>query len=82
MFMLKSESNMMIEMAERTLITTWENRSEILEIMRKAVHVSQEMQYLWSGSGCTNRLTQEDTDQLVGLLDQMGDLGEKLSSLR
>jgi hypothetical protein len=82
MFMLKREPDMMIAMAEGTLITTWENRSEILEIMRKAVHVSQEMQHLWTCSGCSNRLTQEHTDELVGLLDQMGDLGVKLSSLR
>jgi hypothetical protein len=82
MLLLKCEQDMTTEMPERTLITTWENRSDIIEIMRKAVHFSLDVQNLWDCSGSMGRLNQSDTDALVGLLVEIGDLNEKLSRLR
>ncbi|MEI1248553.1 hypothetical protein [Rhizobium aouanii] len=81
MFLLEREPDMPVEMDEQTVVATWENRAQIIEIMGCARTMSQEFQDLWSGSGGTGRLSQDDTDKLIELLRQIGDLNEKLMRL-
>ncbi|TAY09396.1 hypothetical protein ELH91_23860 (plasmid) [Rhizobium leguminosarum] len=81
MFLLEREPDMLVEMDEPTIVATWENRAQIIEIMSSARTVSQEIQNLWNRSGGTGRLSQENTDRLVELLREIGDLNEKLLGL-
>lgn len=79
--MLEREPYMSMEMNESTVVATWENRAQIIEIMSSALQTSQQFQYLWKSSGGTGRLSQDDTDKLVALLRQIGDLNETLMRL-
>jgi hypothetical protein len=72
---------MSMEMDEPSVVATWENRAQILEIMSSAHEMSQQFQNLWKSSGGTGRLSQDDTDKLVELLRQIGDLNETLMRL-
>lgn len=49
--------------------------------MSSAHEMSQQFQNLWKSSGGTGRLSQDDTDKLVELLRQIGDLNETLMRL-
>jgi hypothetical protein len=85
MLMLRAEPDvtpdMAIGMAEQTVIATWENRDQILEIMTSARHLGQHLQNLWETSGKLGRLTQDHTDELVALLGEIGALSDTLSIL-
>ncbi|MGO6855512.1 hypothetical protein EHI47_24890 [Rhizobium leguminosarum] len=81
MLLLEREPYMSMEMNESTVVATWENRAQIIEIMSSALQTSQQFQYLWKSSGGTGRLSQDDTDKLVALLRQIGDLNETLMRL-
>ncbi|WHO75623.1 hypothetical protein [Rhizobium sp. BT03] len=81
MLLLEREPEMPIEMDEPTIVATWENRTQIIEIMQSAREMSQELQKLWNGSGQTGRLSQADTDRLVELLREIGDLNQMLMRL-
>ncbi|RFB84112.1 hypothetical protein B5K08_27805 [Rhizobium leguminosarum bv. trifolii] len=81
MLLLERAPVMPIEMDEPTIVATWENRTQIIEIMHSAREMSQELQKLWNGSGETGRLSQDDTDRLVELLREISDLNETLRLL-
>ncbi|MBC2808884.1 hypothetical protein ACC699_20360 [Rhizobium ruizarguesonis] len=81
MLLLEREPDMSMEMDEPSVVATWENRAQILEIMSSAHEMSQQFQNLWKSSGGTGRLSQDDTDKLVELLRQIGDLNETLMRL-
>jgi hypothetical protein len=81
LFLLEREPDMSMEMEQPTVVTTWENRAQIIEIMSIALKTSQEFQHLWQSSGGTGRLSQDDTDKLIALLRQIGDLNEMLMRL-
>ncbi|EJT02112.1 hypothetical protein [Rhizobium sp. CCGE 510] len=81
MLLLEREPDISIEMDEPTVIATWENRAQIIGIMNSALQMSQEFQQLWNSSGVTGRLSQDDTDRLVELLREIGDLNEMLMRL-
>ncbi|TAV63129.1 hypothetical protein [Rhizobium leguminosarum] len=81
MLLLEREPDMSMEMDEPPVVATWENRAQILEIMSSAHEMSQQFQNLWKSSGGTGRLSQDDTDKLVELLRQIGDLNETLMRL-
>ncbi|EJC63921.1 hypothetical protein Rleg5DRAFT_0621 [Rhizobium leguminosarum bv. viciae WSM1455] len=81
LFLLEREPDMSLEMDEPTIVATWENRAQIIEIMSSARTMSQEFQDLWNSSGGTGRLSQENTDRLVELLREIGGLNEKLLRL-
>ncbi|MGZ2409904.1 hypothetical protein [Rhizobium ruizarguesonis] len=81
MLLLEREPDMSMEMGEPSVVATWENRAQILEIMSSAHEMSQQFQYLWQSSGGAGRLSQDDTDKLVELLRQIGDLNETLMRL-
>ncbi|MGO4139101.1 hypothetical protein ACEQ6A_31820 [Rhizobium brockwellii] len=81
MLLLGREPDMSMEMDEPSVVATWENRAQILEIMSSAHEMSQQFQNLWKSSGGTGRLSQDDTDKLVELLRQIGDLNETLMRL-
>lgn len=78
---LEREPDISIEMDEPTVVATWENRTQIIEIMQSAREMSQEFQNLWKNSGETGRLSQDDTDRLVELLREIGDLNNTLMRL-
>jgi hypothetical protein len=59
-----------------TLITTWENRSELLAIMRNALSLAEQVQNLWERSGQRGHLSQSDTDEMILLLSEMSALSE------
>ncbi|PDT07337.1 hypothetical protein [Rhizobium sp. M1] len=63
------------------VVATWENRAQIIDIMRSVRGMSQELQDLWNKSGGMGRLSQVDTDRLVELLRDIGDLNEMLMRL-
>jgi hypothetical protein len=81
LFLLEREPDMSMVMEQPTVVTTWENRAQIIEIMSIALKTSQEFQHLWQSSGGTGRLSQDDTDKLIALLRQIGDLNEMLMRL-
>lgn len=81
LFLLEREPDMSVKMDEPTIVATWENRAQIIEIMSSARTMSQEFQDLWNSSGGTGRLSQENTDRLVELLREIGALNEKLMRL-
>ncbi|MDV4179562.1 hypothetical protein R1521_13720 [Rhizobium brockwellii] len=81
MLLLEREPDMSMEMDEPSVVATWENRAQILEIMSSAHEMSQQFQNLWKSSGGTGRLSQDDTDKLVELLRQIGNLNETLMRL-
>jgi hypothetical protein len=81
LLLLEREPDMSMEMDEPSVVATWENRAQILEIMSSAHEMSQQFQNLWKSSGGTGRLSQDDTDKLVELLRQIGDLNETLMRL-
>lgn len=81
LFLLEREPDMSVEMDEPTIVATWENRAQIIEIMSSAHQTSQQFEQLWQSSGGTGRLSQDDTDKLVELLRQIGDLNETLMRL-
>ena len=54
-----------METGGSAVVATWENRAQIIEIMRSAREMSQELQDLWNKSGGLGRLSQDHTDQLV-----------------
>ncbi|PDS74814.1 hypothetical protein [Rhizobium sp. L43] len=81
MLLLEREPDISIEMDEPTVVATWENRAQIIDIMNSALQMSQEFQRLWDSSGETGRLSQDDTDRLVELLQEISDLNEMLMRL-
>ncbi|OWV72684.1 hypothetical protein ATY76_07675 [Rhizobium sp. R339] len=81
MLLLEREPDTSNEMDEPAVVATWENRAQIIEIMGSALQMSQEFQHLWNSSGETGRLSQDDTDRLVELLREIGDLNEVLMRL-
>ena len=81
MLLLEREPDMSMGMDQPTVVATWENRTQIIEIMGIALQTSQEFQHLWKSSGGTGRLSQDDTDKLVELLRQIGNLNEMLLRL-
>ncbi|NEJ18576.1 hypothetical protein GR247_00115 [Rhizobium leguminosarum] len=81
MLLLEREPDMSMEMDEPSVVATWENRAQILEIMSSAHEMSQQFQDLWKSSGGAGRLSQDDTDKLIELLRQIGDLNETLMRL-
>lgn len=81
MLLLEREPDVSMEMNESTVVATWENRAQIIEIMSSARQTSQQFQHLWQSSAGTGRLSQDDTDKLVELLRQIGDLNEMLMRL-
>ncbi|KPH05529.1 hypothetical protein CO657_26040 (plasmid) [Rhizobium acidisoli] len=81
MLLLEREPDISIEMDEPAVVATWENRTQIIEIMQSAREMSQEFQNLWKNSGETGRLSQDDTDRLVELLREIGDLNNTLMRL-
>ncbi|ARM92307.1 hypothetical protein RHEC894_PE00284 (plasmid) [Rhizobium sp. CIAT894] len=81
MLLLEREPDISSEMDEPTVVATWENRAQIIDIMNSALHMSHEFQLLWNNSGETGRLSQDDTDRLVELLQEISDLNEMLMRL-
>ena len=81
LLLLEREPDMSMEMDQPMVVATWENRTQIIEIMGIALQTSQEFQHLWKSSGGTGRLSQDDTDKLVELLRQIGNLNEMLMRL-
>lgn len=81
LLLLEREPDISIEMDESTVVATWENRAQIIDIMNSALQMSQEFQHLWNSSGGTGRLSQDDTDKLVALLREISDLNEMLMRL-
>lgn len=81
LLLLKREPEMPMEMDEPSVVTTWENRTQIIKIMHSAREMSQELQDLWNKSGGIGRLSQDDTDKLIALLRKIGDLNEMLKRL-
>lgn len=81
LFLLEREPDMSVEMDEPTIVATWENRAQIIEIMSSAHQTSQQFEQLWQSSGGTGRLSQDDSDKLVELLRKIGDLNETLMRL-
>ncbi|NEJ69698.1 hypothetical protein GR197_03990 [Rhizobium phaseoli] len=81
MLLLEREPDISIDMDEPTVVATWENRAQIISIMNSALQMSQEFQQLWNSSGETGRLSQDDTDRLVELLREIGDLNDMLMRL-
>jgi phage terminase Nu1 subunit (DNA packaging protein) len=81
LLLLEREPDMSMEMDQPMVVATWENRTQIIEIMGIALQTSQEFQHLWQSSGGTGRLSQDDTDKLVELLRQIGNLNEMLMRL-
>ncbi len=63
------------------VVTTWENREAILQMMRDAAGLSQRLQRLWERSGSVGRLSQDHTDEMALLLARLGDLGSALQRL-
>ena len=81
LLLLERKPEMPMEMDEPNIVTTWENRTQIIEIMHSAREMSQEFQDLWNKSGGMGRLSQDDTDKLIELLREIGDLNEMLKRL-
>ncbi|MDO3433797.1 hypothetical protein QWJ46_14005 [Rhizobium sp. CBN3] len=82
MLLLEREPEMPpMEMDEPSVVATWENRTQIIQIMHRAREMSREFQDLWNKSGGMGRLSQDDTDKLIELLREIGDLNEMLMRL-
>ncbi|WP_434734254.1 hypothetical protein NL154_22865 (plasmid) [Rhizobium sp. YTUHZ044] len=81
MLLLQREPEMPMETDEPTVVTTWENRAQIIEIMHSAREMSQQFQHLWDKSGGSGRLSQDDTDRLIELLREIGNLNDMLMRL-
>lgn len=81
MLLHRCEPDMATPVASEMLITTWENREQILDVMSDVQRAAQQVQDLWKASGAIGRLTQDDTDTLVGLLFQIGSLNDRLLQL-
>ncbi|ARO33905.1 hypothetical protein NXC14_PC00369 (plasmid) [Rhizobium sp. NXC14] len=81
LLLLQREPETPMEMDEPTVVTTWENRTQIIEIMHSAREMSQEFQDLWDKSGGSGRLSQDDTDRLIELLREIGNLNDMLMRL-
>lgn len=81
LFLLERETDMPVETDEPVVVATWENRAQIIDIMGSARTMSQEFQDLWNTSGGTGRLSQGDTDRLVELLREIGNLNDMLLRL-
>ncbi|MDK4724674.1 hypothetical protein [Rhizobium phaseoli] len=81
MLLLERVPEISMETGGSAVVATWENRGQIIDIMRSARDMSQELQHLWNKSGGMGRLSQDDTDQLVKLLRDIGDLNEMLMRL-
>ncbi|ANL37861.1 MULTISPECIES: hypothetical protein [Rhizobium] len=81
MLLLERVPDISMQTDGSAVVATWENRAQIIDIMRSAREMSQELQHLWNKSGGMGRLSQDDTDQLVELLREIGDLNEMLMRL-
>ena len=61
---------------------SFQTSNAVVELrMQSAREMSQEFQNLWKNSGETGRLSQDDTDRLVELLREIGDLNNTLMRL-
>ena len=78
MLLLERVPEISMETGGSAVVATWENRAQIIEIMRSAREMSQELQDLWNKSGGLGRLSQDHTDQLVQLLRDISNLNEML----
>jgi len=63
------------------LVVTWENRDQILGLLRQSTRLCEEIQNLWNGTSQGKRLSQEDTDWFVELLGRQARLHDKLGQI-
>ena len=63
------------------LVVTWENRDQILGLLRQSNRICEEIQNLWNATSQGKRLSQEDTDWFVELLARQARLNDKLGQI-
>lgn len=63
------------------LVVTWENRDQIIGLLRKSSRICEEIQNLWNGTGNGKRLSQEDADWFAELLARQVQLHDELGQI-
>lgn len=63
------------------LVVTWENRDQIIGLLRQSNRLCEEIQNLWNGTGKGKRLSQEDADWFVELLARLVQLNDELGQI-